>query len=361
MGLAAGTKRRTDRTAEFMADHLIHTPAWSPGVGTGEFYNCPCGRSGPSRSLATRGGRRTRLRIGIREPIHPAHERGLTRAQPSRGYGLCSRCWSWCASLATAGRSALARPSHRTLLPHHLDASGRALSGNPRRVGRDGARQQAGADDPVPASRALLRHLREATEDLHAAAERRVRILDEEATTATYARYLTRMLGFQAPVEDALAEHGALARLGFDAPARRKQDWLTSDLRVLGIDPASVARCPRAPVFADTASALGVAYVLEGATLGGRFILAHAPGPLARLRGTATRFFEGYREETGAMWRRFGLVATLAIRDGHEEEEPAIARAIAGARVTFAELAIWLDEPEREPPFPRPRVRRSPR
>lgn len=222
-------------------------------------------------------------------------------------------------------------------------------------------RDSGGADaarPPATSTPALapspLTALRAGTADVHLAAERRVRILDADASLSTYAHYLARMLGFHEPVEAALAATAGLARAGFDAERRRKCAWLAADLRALGRDPAAAPRSPSAPCPGDAAAATGVAYVLEGSTLGGRFILGHLGGELASVRGRATRFLEGYGADTGGMWRRFGATATALLTTDTE-----VAAAVAAARATFASLTTWLGGPDREPPFPRPRLHRG--
>ncbi len=188
----------------------------------------------------------------------------------------------------------------------------------------------------------VTRRLKDATADHHARAERHVRILDPDATVATYRRFLERMYGFHHAVELVFAEHPGLAEAGFEAHLRRKGPWIAEDL---GADVADLPLYPAARLGCeDVARAIGVAYVLEGSTLGGRFILARM-GP--ELRRAGTRYLDGYRAETGPRWKRFCAVADAVVGD-----EPSVSRAIAGARDTFGELVGWLDEPERDPPHP---------
>lgn len=193
---------------------------------------------------------------------------------------------------------------------------------------------------------AILR-LREDTAPLHAQAERHVRILDADADRATYARFLTRMLGFHAAVEDVFADHAGLAALGFDAAGRRKRGLLVRDLTALGVEARGLPRCASLPALATTAEVVGAAYVVEGSTLGGAFVRAHLPPGLAPLAGVATAFLDGYGAETGPRWRRFVAIVEEALAD--DEARAAGSRA---ARATFAALIAWLDEPAAEPPHP---------
>jgi heme oxygenase len=111
---------------------------------------------------------------------------------------------------------------------------------------------------------------------------------------------------------------------------------LASRLRAPSIA-AAIARSgaatdPAPPDFAiaNQAAALGVLYVLEGSSLGGRLIrrdLAARGTDLASLD-----FMDPYGAQTGAMWR-----ALLELLEQHLAREPqALAEACAGATAAFA-------------------------
>jgi heme oxygenase len=189
--------------------------------------------------------------------------------------------------------------------------------------------------------------LKDRTADLHLEAERHVRILDREATEATYVRYLTKMYGFHVPLELAFARHAVLEAAGYGASGRVKRSWLVHDLVALGAD-AAPPMCTDIPSLGSVRRAIGVAYVIEGSTLGGRFILSKMKPRFGHLVGRATRFLEGYRENTGPRWMQFGALAERVLYD-----DVALDAAIAGARETFQRLTIWLDEPAMDPPHPR--------
>jgi heme oxygenase len=204
----------------------------------------------------------------------------------------------------------------------------------------------------VMPGRQPLRALKLQTQDLHAEAERYVRILDDDAGVADYARYLIAMRGFHAPVEDMFAADRALAAAGFAADERRKTGLLIRDLRALAAvvdlpDQGSVCGgatvcCDDMPEIDSFAARLGMAYVIEGSTLGGKFILARLPAQLAVWRGVATAFLDGYGAATGARWRGFGAIVERAVTTDDAE-----AQLVAGARQTFASLIRWLARFER--------------
>lgn len=88
-----------------------------------------------------------------------------------------------------------------------------------------------------------------------------------------------------------------------DYERRRKLAHLAADLKALGVSPGQLPKGSPAPHLQGTAEALGFAYVLEGATLGGRVIrkrLARAGTPLE-----GTGFFDVYGAAAGARWKSF--------------------------------------------------------
>lgn len=186
---------------------------------------------------------------------------------------------------------------------------------------------------------ATLSSLKRSTHQAHLDAEAAVAFIRPGGTLDDYRHFLSRLLGFHAPIEDVFAGHAGLAAVGFDAAARRKRTLLEQDLRELGVDPDAAPRCRALPACADTAQALGVGYVIEGSTLGGAAVrsrMAHLD-PAAR---AATTFLRGYRDQTGPRWRAF---CALAHRELGAEAD--LTRAITAARATFAALSRWLRTP----------------
>jgi heme oxygenase len=114
-----------------------------------------------------------------------------------------------------------------------------------------------------------------------------------------YRHYLARQYRLYAHLEHALrnwvAPEWAQTRLV-------KAGWLLSDLRALGA--AADSRGAAVPMVNSHAEALGILYVLEGATLGLRAVRKrlHADHPGL---GTAGRFIDGYGAQTSAHWNDF--------------------------------------------------------
>ena len=142
----------------------------------------------------------------------------------------------------------------------------------------------------------LTHVLRERTRDAHARSEAALDVPGRGQHRDGYAAVLTSLRSVYAPLErelDAAAVAGAVLP---DWPARRKTAWLDDDLCALGAPiPCDVEVAPlRSPE-----QVVGVAYVLEGATLGGALV-----GPLLA-PGLPHRFFDAYGPGRGRMWRDF--------------------------------------------------------
>lgn len=136
--------------------------------------------------------------------------------------------------------------------------------------------------------------IKQRTREAHVRAEEAVRAFDPFATRERYAAYMGLLHSFYAEIEPRIDAWWTLGE-------RRKLPRIARDLETLGAREAR--RDVRVPEVRSRASAFGVAYVLEGKTLGSRFLLAEIE---ERLHGIeATSFLSGYGAQTGAMWNQF--------------------------------------------------------
>jgi heme oxygenase len=181
--------------------------------------------------------------------------------------------------------------------------------------------------------------LRETTWPAHQRLERRLDVKARFCDIATYRAHLEAMWGFYAALEQRLGPDRFGAALS-DYASRRKLPLLTRDLTALGAAPEAIERLPQCaglPECADTSAAFGSAYVLEGATLGGRTLLplVHARLGLGAAHGAS--FLASYGELTTARWRSFG-----AALDAWCATAARSAVAAAAAVATFESLERWL-------------------
>ena len=183
-----------------------------------------------------------------------------------------------------------------------------------------------------------MQRLREATRHAHMRIEGALPLLDPMLTRARYASVMAAFFGFYAGLEPRLlvaaGGHAADIELG----RRGKVSLLSRDLRALGRTDAeieSLSRCLELPLAVTPSQALGVLYVLEGATLGGQVIARNLQAALGLGATNGAAFFIGYGDETRAMWRSFSQ---------HVDRSAALDSevAITSALDTFEKLRCWL-------------------
>lgn len=165
----------------------------------------------------------------------------------------------------------------------------------------------------------------------HRVAEETVSAFGPFTSEERYSAYLCKLHAFYSAVEPRL-----FAWLRDDA--RRKLGLIASDLDRLGSRaPDTTCSVPRMPTLAH---ALGVGYVLEGKTLGSRFLLDEARTKLGLDPSSGASFLAGYGSQTGAMWRAY--LDTLTSHVATHGERLTIVHA---ARSTFASFTAWLRTP----------------
>lgn len=160
------------------------------------------------------------------------------------------------------------------------------------------------------------------------------RLLSDDYTMLEYTAHLARLLGFYAPLEEALARAGADAEA---PPLASRSRQLRDDLGDLGLTASQIAALPRCEELPSLtgANVLGGRYVYEGAALGGQIISRR----LKQSLGAAHRFAFYHEDagQTGRQWTAF--CAYLKTRDG------ASLRAICdSASGVFAAFADWFEQ-----------------
>lgn len=172
----------------------------------------------------------------------------------------------------------------------------------------------------------------------HLAIEGSVRFLDDDACEADFDAYLARQLGFYEPVEQRLcALCAAAAKL--DIEQRIKSPLIARDLLALGHTPrelATLSRCAEAdlPALTNLQQALGCLYVLEGATLGGRYVHHRLALRHPELVARAGSFLRCYGSETRARWLEFAQALAAYAEDAET--------ILGAAQQTFSALHKWL-------------------
>lgn len=186
-----------------------------------------------------------------------------------------------------------------------------------------------------------IAELRTATWPSHQRLEKRIGFKARLETVSAYRAHVKRMWGFYVAIEPGLMS-GNLREWLPDCDDRRKLPLLERDLAALGAESPCLAllpRCQSVPATDDAASAFGCAYVLEGATLGGRSLLPLVETRLGLNAESGAAFLGSYGEAVEARWRAFGeALDRCCSAAGHR------VRAAEAARATFSALEHWLCE-----------------
>ncbi len=178
----------------------------------------------------------------------------------------------------------------------------------------------------------FLEKLRTATANSHTALESlpvSISIMSPNVTNKEYALYLNLMYDVVKDAEENIfpAAHTAIKSLD----VHPKAQFIEADLEALGynkkefITPLSSKTSTLTPAFA-----LGVMYVIEGSSLGGRVILKNINTVLGHDAHSGGSYFTGYGGQTGSHWKTF-LASLIDFANLHNTE----AEIIEGANFAF--------------------------
>lgn len=158
------------------------------------------------------------------------------------------------------------------------------------------------------------RRLREATRAEHEATEALMPLTDPNLTRDRYRQILGTLYPLIASWELWVRVSVPEDLRSLIGPRERRQ-LLTADLKYLGVATCNLGRAeldwdsvvinegPLRSGSAFRAAFLGAFYVIEGSTLGGRFIARHVESVLGLEPGNGDAYFRSHEEKTGAMWR----------------------------------------------------------
>lgn len=186
------------------------------------------------------------------------------------------------------------------------------------------------------ASSGIFDRLKADTADVHERVEQKLQIFSPQFDEAAYTRLLIEFYGFWAPLENELRKVTELREPALGLEYRLKAHLLEADLRFFGIDAADVPVCSVVPEIGTFFRALGCLYVLEGSTLGARYIAKHIRERLDIHEGSGGSFFNAYGAAVGERWSAFRTFVMSHVDSGGEEE------LVSAARDTFLRLESWL-------------------
>lgn len=157
----------------------------------------------------------------------------------------------------------------------------------------------------------------------------------------SYRLILSLFYGYFHPLEQKLDAIAGIRLYLTDYETRRKSSLLLSDLRALraqSVTDAALPLCPDLPPVSDEAEAFGCLYVMEGATLGGKFIARQLHHQLGLTASSGAAFFNGYGEETGLRWKKFQHALQAYSEQSGQQEA-----IIQSANQTFHKLDGWMN------------------
>jgi len=164
-------------------------------------------------------------------------------------------------------------------------------------------------------------------------------IISPELTKFTYTEYLSLMSAVIRDVEE--TAFPAVADIIANVESRKKSHMIEADLKQLGSDVRAELHLNKPDGSTITpAFAMGMMYVIEGSTLGGRVILKNVEKTLGTDIAQATSYFSGYGERTGSSWKAFlDSFTNWAIANRNKQEEM-----IAGANYMFSAIHNLLQK-----------------
>ncbi len=180
----------------------------------------------------------------------------------------------------------------------------------------------------------LFTCLRAATAQAHTRLESSLNLLEQPLARDRFVAVLKRFYGFHAAWEQSLVRFPEIRAA---MRTRVKTLHLERDLLALGIgDFETIPRCAAAHTLAvNTAEAVGVFYVLEGSTLGGK-VISTALSAAPWLPPGGLTYFNPYGPHTGAMWQSFRHWARTMVTGTTQGD------AERAAVNTFKLLTHWL-------------------
>lgn len=185
----------------------------------------------------------------------------------------------------------------------------------------------------------MLSRLNRETQPHHGVADNdRLAMLGNSADRERYASFLTRVYGFEAPVEAALLLTDGLDPW-LDLRDRAHLKLLRADLQALGIsDPNQLPRCSTVFPFRHPAEALGWVYAIERNTLLHGVIERHLRSRMPDVLKSAGSYLAGQQRSNGLRLRDLG-----AAMDRMARQAGCADRIVHGARAAFRAQHGWYE------------------
>ncbi|QEE50428.1 biliverdin-producing heme oxygenase [Flavobacterium alkalisoli] len=186
----------------------------------------------------------------------------------------------------------------------------------------------------LTATETFLERLRAKTSVAHTNLEQlpvSVSIVNPNVTNKEYVHYLNLMHDVVKQAEEEIFP--ALTAFVPDVNERNKTSLLENDLKALGFYKTQLHKPFENTASMSPAFAMGVLYVIEGSSLGGRVILKNIHTSLGHTEEQGASYFAGYGNQTGSKWKSFLNALTAYEAQTNNEKE-----IIAGAEYAFTTI-----------------------
>jgi heme oxygenase (biliverdin-IX-beta and delta-forming) len=191
----------------------------------------------------------------------------------------------------------------------------------------------------------LLQQIKEQTKESHSSLEQLPilhSLTSSDINQLQYLKILIKFYGFFSPLENAINQYPQIQNYLPDIETRRKASSLYNDINIISRKEDTkplFKECHNLPAVANPAQAMGCLYVMEGSTLGGRFIYKNLEKNLQITDKDGASFFYGYGPETGEKWKKFQAGLSFFAEETPHETSKAITAAVD----TFEKLKLWFN------------------
>ena len=164
----------------------------------------------------------------------------------------------------------------------------------------------------------LSEQVKALTSSAHQALEKYlVKIIRQISSAEDYKRLLLLFYGYYKPVENLIEAN--LVNSSTVPLHIRKSEQLLADISEIDLQEDLIPLAKSLPVLQTNTQALAALYVLEGSTLGGKYILQMVRKNIDLPEGTADSFLSGHGIQTEVNWKCFTDFLNEEIIPGEEQ------------------------------------------
>ncbi|HEX8546268.1 MAG TPA: biliverdin-producing heme oxygenase [Cytophagaceae bacterium] len=163
-------------------------------------------------------------------------------------------------------------------------------------------------------------------------------LMTDQLTVDIYKKILSKFFTYFLPIEEKITPFLQDNAFIPDFTRRRKAILLTDDLHHYKIAENTLEFCQLLPEIKNVSQAMGALYVLEGSSLGGRFISKKVNETIGATPEGGAKFYHGYGAETGSYWKKFCEYLLSYASNVSDQSE-----IVETANSTFLKLNSWLD------------------